>query len=279
MQPTADRGGSFDLRDSAGSAKSKRAVAPTYRAHASTRVCSHPHEAMGPVLAARAVAPNWMRASPPGIAFRFPKAESSPVGGGATRTKRRKGLKWAAAACFILGLALAGNSFFIHAKALAAQVLLHRAWSATQATGAAAKPWPWADTTPIARLFAPAQDVDLFVLAGATGRTLAFGPGHHDGSAMPGRPGNVVLSAHRDTHFRFLRQLAIGDALIVELPAGQRFHYRVRETQITDQRDLRLPRLPTEPTLTLVTCYPFGAVETGGTQRYVVVATADGGTL
>jgi len=219
---------------------------------------------------------NWMRASPPGIAFRFPKAESSPVGGGVRRARpRRIALGWIAAACLALGLALTGNALYIHAKALVAQVLLHRAWIATQATGAPVRPWPWADTTPVARLVAPAQDVDLLVLAGATGRTLAFGPGHHDGSAMPGEAGNTVISAHRDTHFRFLRELAVGDALIVEMPAGQRFHYRVREIEVADQRDLRLSRLPAERTLTLVTCYPFDAVETGGPLRYVVVATAE----
>jgi sortase A len=221
-----------------------------------------------------------MHASPPGIAFRFPKAESSPVGGGsAAPPKRRRSLTWIAAALVAIGLVLTGNAAYIHAKALLAQALLHRAWLTTQSTGAPAKPWPWADTTPVARLIAPAQDVDLLVLAGATGRTLAFGPGHHDGSALPGQAGNTVLSAHRDTHFRFLSQLAVGDALIVEMPAGQRFHYRVRETQVADQRDLRLPRLPPEPTLTLVTCYPFDAVDPGGPLRYVVVATAEGGTL
>jgi len=223
---------------------------------------------------------NWMRASAPGIAFRFPKAESSPVGGGATeRRAKRRALAWIAAGLLAVGLALTGNAGYIHAKALLAQALLHRAWTATQTTGAPAKPWPWADTSPVARLMAPAQDIDLLVLAGATGRTLAFGPGHHDGSSMPGHPGNTVLTAHRDTHFRFLQQLAVGDALIVELPAGQRYHYRVREMVVADLHDLRLPRLPPEPTLTLVTCYPFDAVEPGGPLRYVVVATADGGTM
>jgi sortase A len=224
-------------------------------------------------------AANWMRAAPPGIAFRFPKAESSPVGGGAARRKRGRSRVWIAAALAALGLALAGNALYIYAKALLAQALLHRAWIETQATGMPVKPWPWADTVPVARLLAPAQDVDLLVLAGATGRTLAFGPGHHDGSAKPGEPGNAVLSAHRDTHFRFLRALAVGDALIVEMPAGQRFHYRVRELEVADQRDLRLPRMSAEQTLTLVTCWPFDAVDPGGPLRYVVVATADGGTL
>ena len=223
---------------------------------------------------------NWMHASPPGIAFRFPRAESSPVGGGEQRpASRKRALRWVAAGCLALGIALTGAAVYIHAKAVVAQALLHRAWFATQASGVPAKPWPWADTTIVARLFAPAQDVDLLVLAGATGRTLAFGPGHHDGSAMPGERGNAVLSAHRDTHFRFLHEVAVGDTLIVEMPLGQRFHYRVREIAVADQRDLRLPSDPPEPTLTLVTCYPFDAIEPGGPLRYVVVATADSGTL
>jgi sortase A len=224
---------------------------------------------------------NWMHARAPGIAFRFPRAESSPVDAGvpSRREKEKRVAPWIAAGALVGGLALTGDAIYLHAKALLAQVLLHRAWTQAQATGGAVKPWPWADTSPIARLLAPAQDIDLLVLAGATGRTLAFGPGHHDGSAMPGESGNAVLSAHRDTHFRFLHALAIGDALIVELPAGQRFHYRVREAFVANQRDLKLPRLPAEPTLTLVTCYPFDAVNPRGPLRYVVVATAEGKTL
>jgi sortase A len=279
MNATADRGGSFGSRDNATSASAPtfRGVALSGRPHASTRACSHPRASAVPLLAARAA--NWMRAAPPGIAFRFPKAESSPVDGGAAPPKRRRSRPWIVAALAALGFALAGNAIYIHAKALLAQALLHRAWSETQATGVPVKPWPWADTAPVARLLAPAQDVDLLVLAGATGRTLAFGPGHHDGSALPGEPGNTVLSAHRDTHFRFLRALAVGDALIVELPAGQRYRYRVRELEIADQHDLRLPRMPAEQTLTLVTCWPFDAVDPRGPLRYVVVATADRGAI
>jgi sortase A len=224
---------------------------------------------------------NWMHARAPGIAFRFPNAESSPVGVDVlpARGRRSRVLAWTVAILVAAGLALTGNALYIHAKALLAQALLHRAWTETQATGAAVKPWPWADTSPVARLIAPAQDVDLLVLAGASGRTLAFGPGHHAGSSLPGAAGNTLLSAHRDTHFRFLQRLSIGDLLIVELPAGKRFHYRVRETLVANQQDLRFSRLAPEHTLTLVTCYPFDAIEPGGPLRYVVVATADGGTL
>jgi len=220
-----------------------------------------------------------MRAAPPGIARHRDWVESSPVGGSVARPKRSTSRWWIAAALAALGLAFTGHALYIHAKALLAQALLHRAWLATQTTGQPAKPWPWADTTPVARLLAPAQHADLLVLAGATGRTLAFGPGHHDGSALPGEGGNVVLSAHRDTHFRFLRAIAVGDPLVVEMPAGRRYEYRVRTADVVAARDMRLPRETGAPTLTLVTCWPFDAVEPGGPLRYVVVATADRGTF
>jgi sortase A len=224
---------------------------------------------------------NWMHTRPPGIAFPRRPAESSPVGGASVSASsvRRRIALGIAAACLLAGVALTGNALWLHAKALLAQALLHRAWTQTQATGVAAKPWPWADTAPVARLIAPTHDVDLLVLAGATGRTLAFGPGHHDGSAAPGAPGNTVISGHRDTHFRFLHTLAPGDALIVEVPAGTRYHYRVRETYVADAHALGLPRLPREPTLTLVTCWPFDALNPRGPLRYVVVATADNATM
>ena len=85
------------------------------------------------------------------------------------------------------GLACFGSGLYIHAKAGLAQVLLHSAWTRTQDSGMPARPWPWADMHPVARLIAPAQDADLLVLSGASGRTLAFGPGHLSGSANPGR--------------------------------------------------------------------------------------------
>jgi len=132
------------------------------------------------------------------------KAGSSPIGGV---------LRWLALGLVAVGLWLAGSGLAIHAKAALAQVLLQQAWQYTQVTGAPLRPWPWADTRPIARLAIGDRGPGLFVLAGASGRTLAFGPGHHDDSALPGTYGNAVVSAHRDTHFRVLRDLAVGDAV------------------------------------------------------------------
>jgi sortase A len=99
---------------------------------------------------------------------------------------------------------------WIPAKAWLAQQLIERAWAEAMASGKPAPPWPWADTTPVARLVVPSLGVDEIVLEHATGRSLAFGPGHLDGSAMPGDAGLAIVSGHRDTSFRFLADLKIG---------------------------------------------------------------------
>ena len=178
----------------------------------------------------------------------------------------------------ILAVALAGAASvatggWSYAKAIAGQWLLERAWTKAR-DGRPARPWPWADTRPLARLTVPAVGGDVLVLEGASGRTLAWGPGHLDASAPLGSGGHAVVSAHRDTHFRFLRDIAIGDDIVVELPDGARRHFSVRRAYVADARTLELPRTTPVPTLTLVTCWPFDAVVPGGPGRYVVVAEA-----
>ena len=159
---------------------------------------------------------------------------------------------------------------WIHAKAALAQVLLANAWTRTQMGADAAAPWPWADTWPVARLEAPRVQADMLVLAGGSGRTLAFGPGHLDGSAMPGKPGMAVIIGHRDTHFHFLRDLLPGDTLNMTDRAGRVHHFRVRERQIVHKDRARLAM--DVPGLALITCYPFDAMTTDGPLRYVILA-------
>lgn len=185
----------------------------------------------------------------------------------------RNALSWLGAAAAAASLA---SACAIVAKAEAGQALLAVAWARAQASGAAPAPWPWADTRPVAKLYAPAQEAEVLVLAGASGRTLAWGPGWLDGTARPGERGNAVVSAHRDTHFRFLARASIGDPLVVERPDGVRVDYRIVATRIADAADLAIPRDADVPTLTLVTCWPFDAIAPGGRLRYVVVAEADG---
>ncbi len=179
-----------------------------------------------------------------------------------------------AAAALGLGIALFGHGLGIYGKARLAQVLLHRAWARTRAGERGVKPWPSADTWPVARLSIPSAGAgaDFIVLSGASGRTLAFGPGHLDGSASPGEPGNCVLSAHRDTQFACLRGLVPGDSVVLETPDGRRHVYRVSETGIVDRANTRALERTEGYALTLVTCYPFDAITPGGPLRYVIRA-------
>ncbi len=169
---------------------------------------------------------------------------------------------------------------YIHAKAALAQHLLARAWVRVQAGDDTARPWPWADTRPVARLRSERLGQDVLVLSGGSGRTLAFGPGLLDNSAAPGDVGMTVMLGHRDTHFRFLRELLPGDELSVSDRAGRDHRYRVRERLVVHKDTAQLAM--DIPGLALVTCYPFDAVSPGGPLRYVVLAepvVADGAAL
>ena len=170
----------------------------------------------------------------------------------------------AAAALWQLGIA-----GWIHTKAIAAQILLDRAWQQTLIKHEQSKPWPWADTWPVAELIAPEQGITQIVLAGDSGATLAFGPGHSFASATPEEHGTVMISGHRDTHFRFIQNLKKGERLILKTKSGIHY-YTVSNTQIVDNQSYKADRSNDE--LILVTCYPFNSATTGGTERYLVHA-------
>ncbi len=182
---------------------------------------------------------------------------------------------WVVAALLALGFWQLGQGAYIPAKAWLAQELMQRAWIRINAGEDRAAPWPWADTWPVARLTADARDINLIVLAGGSGRTLAFGPGHLGASALPGERGNVVIAGHRDTHFRFLRDIEIGELLSLEPTNGERHIYRVIGIDIVDSRSGSLALDSDASMLSLVTCYPFDASEAGGPLRYVVTARMD----
>jgi sortase A len=173
----------------------------------------------------------------------------------------------------LLCLQQAAGAALIHAKAWLAPVLLEQAWQRTLSRGGGPqKPWPWADTWPVARLRAPLQAVDLLVLAGDSGNALAFGPGHASASAQPGSQGRAVIAGHRDTHFAFLRKLRPGDPLQLQLPRGGVRHYRVAAANVVDATQQQLQVDDSGESLLLVTCYPFDALLSAGSLRYTVSA-------
>ncbi len=176
-------------------------------------------------------------------------------------------------ACLLcLGFWQLGQGAYIPAKAWLAQELMQRAWTRAGTGNDKPAPWPWADTWPVARLSAKSGEVDLIVLAGGSGRTLAFGPGHLSASSLPGERGNSVIAGHRDTHFSFLRDVEIGESLAVETIAGRKHLYKVIGIDIVDSRRGSLLLDTEQPMLSLVTCYPFESRQAGGPLRYVVTA-------
>lgn len=163
-----------------------------------------------------------------------------------------------------------GQASWIFAKAQLAQVLIKHAWSETLDSGQTQKPWPWADTFPVARLVSEASDDDLWVLAGADGSSLAFGPGKVVGS---GGEQGWVIAGHRDTHFQFLRQLNNGERLQLQTEQGDWQSYQVKGKEIVDSDKSSLT-IPGQDVLLLVTCYPFDALSTDSSLRWVVRAEA-----
>ena len=187
---------------------------------------------------------------------------------------RRSARPWRflALGLLLIGALQFGQGAWIQAKAWLAQVLISQAWSRTLNGEQQAKPWPWADTWPVARLIAPRLGIDRYVLAGANGSAIAFGPGHLSGTPVPGQIGNSVIGGHRDTHLAFLRHVKPGDELLVERADGTRIVYQVRDALVLDKRDVWVAKQEGPNRLTLVTCYPFEALRAGGPQRFVVFA-------
>ncbi len=164
------------------------------------------------------------------------------------------------------------QGLYVHVKAELAQVLLERAWMKTRNGEQHVAPWPWADTWPIARLQVPRLGVEMIVLAGDSGRVLAFGPGYNFASVLPGETGNSFISGHRDTHFRFLKYLQNGDVIHIETQQGKLKKYAVESAIIMDANNASVLSDEINARLSLITCYPFDAINPGGSQRYIVSA-------
>jgi len=169
------------------------------------------------------------------------------------------------------GLVLLGQGAWIHAKALLAQVLLERAFAETIATGRDVKPWSWADTWPVARIEIKRIGASAIALAGSSGQALAFGPGHVELTPDAGERGTAVYSAHRDTHFRFLKDVKMGDEIAVTRRDGRTFRYRVNATSVVRFDQSEIDPLVDGHKLVLSTCWPLDAA-TQGPLRYLVHA-------
>lgn len=98
--------------------------------------------------------------------------------------------------------------------------------------------------------------VSAIVIEGISAKTLRRAVGHIPGTALPGHPGNIGISGHRDTFFRPLRNIQQNDIIILTTLAGE-YRYRVVSTKVVHPNDVAVLDSSGNQILTLVTCYPF----------------------
>jgi len=128
--------------------------------------------------------------------------------------------------------------------------------------------------TPLAELSIPRIGLSAVVLHGTDAHTLRLGLGHIDNTPLPGEAGNVAIAGHRDSFFRPLRNVQVGDDILLETPE-ERVHYRVSAFRVVNSHDVAVVGPTREDALTLVTCYPFWFIGEAP-DRFVVRATRIG---
>lgn len=179
----------------------------------------------------------------------------------------------------LLGIYQFSGGLYIFAKAELAQYLIAHAWTKNLQSDQQHKPWPWADTHPIAEL--TIKNHNWYVLAGASGRNLAFAPSHVSSTPEPGEPGNSVIVGHRDTQFNSLKSLKKGDIIEVKTK-HKRQRFQVTMLRIAEHSQLEYLQNninndlfdEDQSNLTLITCYPFDSMLPNPTHRYIVRAIA-----
>ncbi|MEO8274970.1 MAG: class D sortase [Thermoanaerobaculia bacterium] len=180
--------------------------------------------------------------------------------------KRIEGALWAiaAAAGLYLGSVYADRELFAaHESRLLAE-------TTTATEMRTARALPRVDRPFVARLEIPAAPLTALVVDGVDDRTLRRAVGRIPGSSLPGNPGDVALAGHRDTDFRSLGRVSIGDRLSLRTADGK-FQYEVESIRIVSPQQVEVLKPLDHPTLTLVTCFPFRFVGRAPL-RYVVRA-------
>ncbi len=134
-----------------------------------------------------------------------------------------------------------------------------RLYQATESLNLSPKPPSLPSIPPrglAARLEIPRLALSVMVTEGTSALTLRRAVGHIEGSATPGKIGNIGLAGHRDTFFWPLRNIRLHDLVTVATDEGM-FRYRVVSTRIVPPTEMSVLAPEAGQVLTLVTCYPF----------------------
>jgi len=129
---------------------------------------------------------------------------------------------------------------------------------------------PAVEGSAIGEMEVPRLGLKAIFVQGDSPRILRHAVGHISETALPGEAGNVVLTGHRDSFFRPLRSIQVGDAITIKTLDGT-FGYQVASTEVVLPSDVQVLQPSSENTLTLVTCFPFYYVG-AAPKRFIVHA-------
>jgi sortase A len=122
----------------------------------------------------------------------------------------------------------------------------------------------------VGKLEIPRVGISVMILQGTEDATLAMGAGHVQGTPLPGAEGNVAIAAHRDTYFRNLKGIRVGDSIQFSTLRAS-YDYVVESMETVDPDDRRVLESRKFRELTLITCYPFYFVGSAP-RRFIVHA-------
>ncbi len=139
-----------------------------------------------------------------------------------------------------------------------------------QSTHAATIPARQSAKSPVlGTLKIPRLRMSIPILDNDDPQSLALSVGHIPGTSVIGSLGNAGIAGHRDTAFRPLRNIRVGDR--IETHTGQDAVYVVKNIRIVEPADISLLKESSSPLLTLVTCYPFDYVGSAP-HRFIIQA-------
>ena len=134
------------------------------------------------------------------------------------------------------------------------------------------KPWPWADTYPIAELSFERLDKNIVVLNGGDPTTLAFSAGAITPFNQTHTNKPFIVAGHNDSHFAFLEDIVMKDVISMRDQQGKSQLYQVENIDIIDASSGQFPVLPNDSSLILITCYPFNNIGNNRDERYIITA-------
>jgi sortase A len=216
------------------------------------------------------------------------------------KTARRSWLRIAQISCVFLGAVLLGwylvargHSYFASRAAIERFEEMRSPITVQRHRGGAAIPSSkpvdttlWADgrteefqqslfaklDAPLALMRVPRLEIEVPVFAGTSDLILNRGVGQIEGTALPGEVGNIGIAGHRDGFFRPLKDIVLGDTIILET-VGESTTFVVEDLHIVDPTEVWVLAPTDTPAITLVTCYPFYFIGSAP-QRFIVRANA-----